>query len=83
MGESTGPRNSYGVKDASDCWRTVAGVRWGQWVSFPSPARIVAYRGAGLRVRRFGEELHIHPDDRARATELDHAHNNFEDADAR
>jgi hypothetical protein len=42
-------------------------------MSCPSADRMAAYRKAGVRVRRFGDESFIHPDDRARAEHVDDA----------
>ena len=55
-----GTRNSAGVNDATDCYRTINGQRYIAWTSFPSADRIAAYRAAGGRCRRFGEELFVH-----------------------
>lgn len=66
-----GTRNSHGVNDASDCFRTVNGIKYIAWMSFPSLERIKAYRDAGVRCRRFGEELFIHPEDESIAIEVD------------
>jgi hypothetical protein len=68
-----GPRNSSGVNDASDCVRTVNGVKYGAWMSFPTEDRIKAYRAAGVRCRRFGEELFVHPMDEEVAAQVDRA----------
>lgn len=77
MGEPTGPRNSHGVKFSSDCWRTIRGVRWGNWMSCPGAEIIALYRAAGVRVRRFGEELYIHPDDHEKASAVDAANDHL------
>lgn len=66
-----GKRNRYGVNDASDCYRTIDGRLYVAWTSFPSPERIAAYRKAGLRCRRFGEELFIYENDQKSAEEID------------
>ena len=68
-----GPRNSSGVNDAIDCIRTVNGVKYIAWMSFPTEARIKAYRAAGVRCRRFGEELFVHPMDEEDAQKVDRA----------
>lgn len=64
----SGPRNSKGVNDASDCIRTVNGVKYVAWMSFPTADRIKAYRAAGVRCRRFSEELFLHPMDKEQGT---------------
>jgi hypothetical protein len=76
MGQPTGPRNPFGVKDSADCWRTINGVRWPQWRCEPSDTIIAAYRAAGVRCRKIkhkdgATDLMIHPDDRDKATEVD------------
>lgn len=67
----SGPRNRYGVNDANDCYRTIHGARFNAWVSCPTPERIAAYREAGARVRRFGEELFVHEADDDIAASVD------------
>jgi len=67
----SGPRNPKGVNDASDCFRTIDGVKYSAWTSFPSADRIAAYRAASVRCRRFGEELFIHPLDEDQAAQID------------
>lgn len=54
-----------------DCYRTVKGVRFMAWTSCPSPDRTAAYRKAGVRCRRFGEELFIDPFDQSLALKVD------------
>lgn len=66
-----GTRNSHGVNDASDCVRTVNGIKYIAWMSFPTIEIIKSYRLAGVRCRRFGEELFIHPDDEVIVIEID------------
>jgi hypothetical protein len=61
-------RNQAGVKDASDCYRTFKGEHYTAWTSFPSEERIAAYRAAGLKCRRLGDELFM------RAIDCDEAH---------
>jgi len=63
----SGPRNRFGVNDSADCHRTIGGVVYGSWGSCVPPTLIKAYRAAGVRCRRFGEELFIHPDDKKAA----------------
>jgi hypothetical protein len=77
MGEKTGRRNEHGVKDANDCWRTIGGVRWNHWMSCHSASVIRLYRDAGLRVRRFGEELYMHPEDEAQGHHLTQQNENM------
>lgn len=67
----TGPRNRQGVKDASDCWRTIKGRRYLAYMSFPSAEKINAMRRAGIRVRKFGDELFVLEDDKERAAEFE------------
>lgn len=62
-----------GCKLASDCWRTINGQHYEAWLSYPSADRIVAYRAAGVRCRRFGEELFVHTLDTDKASEVDAA----------
>jgi len=64
-------RNRYGVKDASDCYRTVNGVLYLAHLSFPTKDRIKLYRDSGVRCRRFGEELFIAALDRDAANQID------------
>lgn len=64
-------RNRYGVKDAVDSYRTINGARYEAWLYFPSVARIKAYRAAGIRCRRQGEELFVHQMDVDEARKLD------------
>lgn len=66
-----GPRNRDGVNDAADCYRTIGGDRYVAWMSFPSITRIAAYRAAGVRVRRFGEELFVREIDSMEAAQVD------------
>lgn len=60
-----------GVAYSCDCFRTIGGVRYIAWMSCPSADRIAAYRKVGVRVRRFGDESFIHPDDREQAEQVD------------
>lgn len=66
-----GPRNRYGVNDAFDCYRTFNGEKYPAWMSFPSSDRVMAYRTAGVRCRRLGDELFVHWADRQLAAEID------------
>lgn len=65
-------RNAHGVKDSADCWRTIGGYRYDAWMSCPSEDRIASYRKAGVRCRRFGEELFVHQLDTDMARAVDH-----------
>lgn len=67
----SGTRNRNGVKDAFDCFRTINGVKYVAWMSFPTKERIKSYRAAGIRCRRFGEELFVHPMDEENAKRID------------
>lgn len=68
-----GPRNRYGCNDAADCYRTIKGARYVAWMSVPSMDRIAAYRQAGIRCRRFGDELFVHEADVSAAADVDAA----------
>jgi hypothetical protein len=65
MGEGW-TRNAHGVKDGANMYRTIKGVRWEWW----SAGNIDALRTAGLRCRKSGGEIFIHPDDEERAWTL-------------
>jgi len=67
----SGTKNKYGCNDAIDCYRTFNGVKYPAWMSFPSSDRVKAYRKAGVRCRRLGEELFVHWADRQLAAEVD------------
>lgn len=56
-------KNGSGVKDGCDCYRTINGIRWHWW---PAP-NVDQLRAAGLRVRRYGREVFVHPEDEERA----------------
>ena len=59
-------RNSAGVKDGADCYRTIKGVRWFWW-----PDGNVKYlRSHGIRMRQMSGEVFMHPDDYERAAKL-------------
>jgi len=66
-----GKRNRYGCNDAFECYRTFNGEKYPAWMSFPSSDRIRAYRAAGIRCRRLGDELFVHFADRDRAAAID------------
>lgn len=53
-------RNSHGVKDGAECYRTINGVRW-EW----EPYSIAVLRKAGLRCRKMPDDqgCFVHPDD--------------------
>lgn len=60
-----------GVAYSCDCYRTIKGERYIAWLSAPSDDRIKAYRDAGIRCRRFGEELFVRELDKTSAEQLD------------
>lgn len=64
-------RNEHGVKYSSDCYRTFGGYRYDCWMSNPSEDRISAYRSAGIRCKRLGEELFVHQLDTDMAKKID------------
>ena len=64
-------RNQHGVKESINCYRTIGGYRYDAWLSAPSKDRIAAYREAGIRCRRFGEELFVHQLDTDMAAQVD------------
>lgn len=64
-------RNAHGVKESSDCYRTFSDGRYDCWMSCPSDERIAAYRAAGIRCKRRGEELFVHQMDTDMATKID------------
>jgi len=66
-------RNKHGVKWQCDSYRTINGEHYIAWMSYPAVDRIMAYRAAGIRCRRFGEELYIHHADKDAATAIDRA----------
>ncbi len=63
--------NKYGVKDASDCYRTIKGFRYIAWMSFPSDRRIREYRSVGCRCVRRGDELFMCISDKDLAGKVD------------
>lgn len=63
--------NQNGVKNSSDMWRTVAGVLWPHFAIEEAPDHAPYLRKAGIRVRRFADEIFVHPDDVQRAMEID------------
>lgn len=67
-------RNKFGLKDQIDSYRTIAGERYVAWMSYPSDARIAAYRSASVRCRRFGVELYVHEHDQRLASAIDRDH---------
>lgn len=60
-----------GVAYSSDCYRTFDGERYEAWTSCATADVIAAYRRAGVRCRRLGEELFVHVDDKERAAQFD------------
>jgi hypothetical protein len=69
--ERTNRRNSHGVKASCDCYRTIKGHEYQAWTSCASDDRIAAYRKAGVRCRRFGDELFVHVFDTEEAARVD------------
>lgn len=69
----SGPRNKYGVNDATNCYRTFNGQRFDHWMSCPSQEQIRSYRQAGIRCRRQGAELYVHTTDHNKAAQIDHS----------
>lgn len=67
-------RNKFGMKDQIDSYRTIAGERFVAWMSYPSDARIAAYRSEAVRCRRFGVELYVHELDQRLASAIDRDH---------
>lgn len=59
-------KNAAGVKDGASMYRTIKGVRWDWWPT----GNLDALRSAGIRCRRSGGEVFVHPDDDKRAWEL-------------
>lgn len=75
---ATDSKNVLGFKDCCNIYRTVSGLRWGQYSDYPEPNRVSAYRAAGLRCRKvtMGDgyaALVMHPDDWTRAGDIDAA----------
>lgn len=67
-----GMRNGSGSNDTTDCYRTVEGVKYVGWGARITVARLKAYRAAGVRCRRFADELYVCEDDSGKTIELDH-----------
>ncbi len=67
----TNRRNQHGVKASCDCYRTIKGHEFQAWTSCPSADRIAAYRAAGVRCRRFKDELFVHVWDTEEAAKVD------------
>jgi len=65
--------NQNGVKDSCGMWRTVDGVKWPHWTTEYRPGLVAYYRRAGVRCKRFGVEIFVHPDDQAAARLVDDA----------
>ncbi len=63
--------NQYGVKIASECYRTIKRFRYIAWMSFPSAYRIREYRSVGCRCVRRGDELFMHHMDVELARKVD------------
>jgi hypothetical protein len=60
-------KNSFGVKDGADCYRTIGGVRW-LWYSEDA----AFFKGIGIRHRKApdGQGTFVHPDDDAAVERL-------------
>lgn len=69
--DRTNRRNAHGLKASCDCYRTINDHIYTAWLSCPGTDRIAAYRKAGIRCRRFGDELFVHSNDLARASDVD------------
>lgn len=52
-------------------YRTIKGHEYQAWLCFPSEDRIAAYREAGIRCRRFGDELYVHVADTEEVAAID------------
>lgn len=63
--------NHFGVKNSANMWRTYGGEPYPHWAICPTPELIAAYRAAGVRCRRVGEELFVHEADQGAAAEVD------------
>ena len=63
-------RNQHGFKDTADSYRTFKGERYVGWLVNPSPDLIAAYRAAGLKCRRIGDELFLRETDQEAAHEI-------------
>lgn len=68
-----GPRNAHGVNDLSQMYRTVDGVRWEAYGYAPPADRIAAYRAIGVRCRKVGDILFMHPEDFGESWRIDDA----------
>lgn len=55
-----GPRNSFGVNDTTDCYRTVGSEKYAGWGGGMSAARTAAYRAARVCCRRFGDDVYVY-----------------------
>lgn len=66
-----GPRNNNGVNDTTACYRTIKGERYIGWTGGVSAARVAAYRAAGVRRRRLGDDLFVCHADEAKAKQVD------------
>lgn len=65
-------RNHFGVKDSANMWRTIGGEIYPHYTTvFDDGERLAAYRAAGIRARRFGEEIFVHHADGRRAFQVD------------
>ena len=63
--------NAFGVKWQCDCYRTIRGERYIAWMSYPPEKLIHTYRLAGVKCRRFKDEIYIREKDTDIATAID------------
>jgi hypothetical protein len=68
---TTWRRNQHGLKNSIDMYRTFNGVRFNQWTTEQFDGQADMYRRHGIRARKRGDEIYIHPDDEAKAARLD------------
>ena len=66
-----GPHNNHGVNETTACYRTIKGERYVGWTSGASTNRVAAYRAAGVRCRRLGDDLFVCHADEAKAKQVD------------
>lgn len=63
--------NHFGVKNSANMWRTIGGIVWPHYAIVEGDGHAAEYRAAGVRARRFGAEIFVHPDDQAKAELVD------------
>jgi 2-keto-3-deoxy-6-phosphogluconate aldolase len=66
-----GTRNGFGFNDTTECFRTFGGEKFIGWGGGISKARIAAYRAAGVRCRRLGDDVYVREADSAKAVDVD------------